>query len=101
MVSKVTEELDNQDAIQLIREIVEFGTVVLSGHAKERMAERGYTMHDVEHILLRGEIARKEFNPEANNWKYTIKGEALDGEGGGVVTAIIRRDALILITVLG
>lgn len=101
MTTPITEELDNKEVLKFIREIVEFGTVIQSGHAKEQMTDRGYTMHDVEHILCYGKVSKKEFNHKTGHWKYIIKGEALDGEKGAVVTAIIRRDTLILITVLG
>ena len=95
------DELEIKDALRIIREIVSDGTLIISNHAKERMRERGYSIHDVEYILLHGDITKKEFNEKTSNWKYTVKGKDLDGDDGGVALAIIRRMSSIVITVLG
>ena len=92
--------IDNADAQGIIREIIVDGNLIISNHAKKRMAERGYTTHDIEHILLHGSITGKELNPNLNNWVYTIKGNDLDGEMGGVVVAIAKFMTSIVITVL-
>ena len=95
------EKIDNETAHKIIREIVSGGTLILSRHAKERMKERGYSTHDVETILLHGEIIKKELNSKTNNWVYTINGSTLDGDDGSVVIAIIKRMSSIVVTVLG
>ncbi len=94
------DELSNDDAHQLIREIVNSGTVIESKHAKKRMQERGYSTHDVTYILLHGKITAKEHNQKANNWAYTVRGDDLDGDEGGVVTAVINQSQSVIITVL-
>ena len=93
-------EIADTDAHGIIREIVANGSLIISNHAKKRMAERGYTTHDVEHILLHGSITGKELNANLNNWAYTVKGYDLDGDMGGVVAAIAKRMTSIVITVL-
>ncbi|VEN74410.1 conserved hypothetical protein [Candidatus Desulfarcum epimagneticum] len=95
------DEISNNEAIKIIREIVLDGTIVISGHAKKRMAERGYSVHDVQYILTNGEIAKKKFNVKSRNWIYTVRGEDLEGDCGGVVTAIIGRMSAVIITALG
>ena len=95
------EEIDNEKAHSIIREIMEGGEIIFSNHAKKRMQERNYSAHDVEHILIRGKIISKEFKNITQNWTYKIKGDDLEGDEGGVVTAIISRQACVIITVLG
>ena len=57
-------------------------------------------MNDVEYILLHGTITGKKFESGPGNWRYTITGPDLDGDEGGVITAIIKGNAIVLVTVL-
>lgn len=100
MVFDPIDEISNSNAHKIIREIVTGGTIIISSHAKERMIERKYTAHDVEYILLNGEITKKEFNTKAQNWAYTIKGKDMEGDDAGVVAAIVRGMSAVVITVL-
>ena len=96
-----SEEIDNKNAHSIIRDIVAGGEIIFSKHTKKRMQERGYSTQDVEHILLRGEITNKEFKDKTKSWAYTIKGDDLEADEGGVVTVIVSRRACVIITVLG
>ncbi len=93
-------DIDIATAQSIIRDIAASGMLISSKHAKERMVERGYTMSDVQYILMYGEIVRKEFKEENNNWAYTIHGADLEGDEGGVITAIISPSKCVVITVL-
>ncbi len=93
-------ELDAVEAQRIIREIINNGVLIISRHAKTRMVERGYTTHDIEHILLHGSITKKEINTHTNNWVYTVRGFDLEGDEGGVVAAISCLKESIVITVL-
>ena len=101
MAFNPAEELENEKAHALIKEILSMdGEFIVSRHAKERMKERGYTLHDVEYILLHGTITGKQFVNSAGNWRYIITGPDLDGTDGSAVTTIIHRNAIVLVTVL-
>lgn len=91
--------ISDKEALDLICEIKLRGFVHLSNHAEERMLDRGFTMRDVLNILEYGTIASKEYNENAKNWKYTIKGQDIDGEEGVAVTAIISSSTQVVITV--
>ncbi len=65
------------------------------------MKERGYTLQDVVHILLHGEIVKKEYKDKTQNWSYRVQGYDLENDEGTVVVAIIKRMSAIVITVLG
>ncbi len=88
-------------AQEIIREIVSGGTIIFSHHAKEKMLERGYTSHDIEHILLHGEVIKKEFKDHTKTWSYKISGVDLEGDDGAVIVAIVKRLSAVIITVLG
>ncbi len=94
-------ELSTEEAQKIIKEIATGGILIFSRHAKEKMIERGYTSHDVEHILKFGEIVKKEFKNNTQSWTYKISGADLEGDEGSVVVAIIKRMSAVVITVLG
>lgn len=95
-------EIENEIAHRIIRNTVEntSGKVIFSKHAKDRMRERNYSPQDVQYILLKGKITGKEFNERTRTWAYTLRGDDLEGDEGGVVTAIIDEWSSIIITVL-
>lgn len=95
------QQIDVKKARSLICDIIESGQqIIVSGHAKERMNERGYTMDDVIYILQRGKITKQKFHTKTNCWRYTLSGDDLEGDKGGVVTAIISRSSIVVITTL-
>jgi len=96
-----TTELSRKDVEFVVRDIVETGTLVISSHAKERMAQRRYTIQDVQFILSHGRVQSSEFNVAANNWKYRFEGNDLDGDSGSVIMAIASQYNAVIITVLG
>jgi hypothetical protein len=94
------ENINTDAAHQIIRRIVQVGTINLSRHAKDRMAERRYSIQDIEYILLNGKITKKEFKEKFQNWVYTVRGDDLEGNDGGVVTIIISPMLSVIVTVL-
>lgn len=91
-------ELSAQAALVLIRDILEHGHVVFTSHAREEMRNGNFTDADVIHILEYGEVEAKQFDKERGNWRYRIKGDDIEGESGRVVTAIVSRDAQVIVT---
>ena len=96
-----TKELSDKEALKIITEIVEYGFIHYSDHVKEQMKKRGYEAQDVEYILTNGNITKKDFSEEHQNWEYRIEGTDLDGDEGKIITAVIAINRLIIITVLG
>ena len=93
------EKLSFDDALDLIRSILENGRIVYSPHLRERMAERSFTIQDVEHILENGVVVAQEFDKGNRNWKYRISGKTIDDHQAIVVSAVLDRKSLIVITV--
>lgn len=76
------------------------GTLTLTRHARDRMEERRYSFRDLTHIIKEGSLAKTEYNETAVNWKYTFRGEDLDGTTGAVVVAIACVNDIIIVSVL-
>lgn len=91
-------ELSAHDALALIRDILEYGHLIFTPHAREEMRNGNFTDADVIHILEYGEIEAKQFDRDRGNWRYRIKGNDIEGESGRVVTAIVSRDTQIIVT---
>lgn len=92
-------EISLDEALSLIRDILENGIVSLSVYARARMRSRHFDMQDVRHILKTGDIQGKEFNKLDQTWKYRIEGPDIEGEAGVVITAIISSDRQVIVTV--
>ena len=101
MIFDPTIEIDNNDAHDIIRNSIRNGNVTYSRHVKERMMERGYSLQDVEYIILFGVITKKQPHEKTHHWTYTIKGVDLDGDTGQVVASITKNKSSVIITVLG
>ena len=96
-----TQELSETDLKKIIRNVLgSEGMLYYSSHAEDRMAERGYNYRDITYILEKGDLVDTEYNDRAANWKYTIRGDDLDGDSGAVVIAIIKQREGVVITVL-
>lgn len=92
-------ELSNEEALDLIRYILEYGRTIYSEHAMERMAERGFTPQDIEAIIETGKVIEQEFDSQRKNWKYKVCGTTIEHEYGVVITAVTNHAEQIFITV--
>lgn len=93
------QELEPEQALELIRHIINDGEVIYSSHARERMIERNFTISDILLILQKGKLAEKQYEENKKNWKYTIQGADIDGDEGTIVTAIISNRKQLIVTV--
>lgn len=93
--------LNDEEVLELIRQVTSMGNVDFGSHVREQMKFRGYTLRDVLHILCHGCILKREFDNARRNWKYTIAGDDLEGEKGVVITAVLSHHRIFLVTVLG
>jgi hypothetical protein len=93
-----TKEITNHDAALIIRDILEFGNVIITPHAREEMIEGNFTDADIVNILECGEIKTKQYDTIKKNWKYRFVGNDIDGDEGVVITAIVRRSSIVIVT---
>lgn len=67
----LVEPLSSVQAKQLIREIIENGSVSFSKHAEEELAKDNLTMVDATNILRGGTVDPGEF--ENGSWRYRVR----------------------------
>lgn len=68
-------------------------------HANEEMEADRLTVFDIEHCILTGEIAKRQRDHHAGEWKYLVRGRTLSGDGAMVVSKIRPTGKLVIITV--
>lgn len=84
MGGRISWVVETHEALEEIRRLATQGRVVLSGHARQRCAERGAQVRDVIHALQHGKQCSEGNKPE--RWKVT--GPDLDGDDLDVVVVI-------------
>lgn len=89
-----------ENVIALVKNLMQKGAYVISGHAKLRQGERGFTIG--ENIINTGyhEKKKDEFKDEYADWNYAISGKTLDDEQARVCIAFIEESYFIVITVI-
>jgi hypothetical protein len=63
-----------------IRDCIRTCRYLVSVHAAEEMTDDGLSITDVEHGILEGRIVERQRDSRTGEWKYVIRGSALDGE---------------------
>jgi len=94
-------EVTADDLHQRILDILEYGTTRYNTpHLFDRMRERNYTIPDVRHILKNGRVLK--FHKKGNEiYHCEIHGEDMEGCKGAVVTIVIKKRRMLIVTVLG
>ena len=94
------EDITPEEIKARIIEILNYGRLILSGHVKQRMNERNYSINDIKYILRHGDIVNIK---EEGKDKYhcEVHGEDLEGDNGAVITIVAKNTELIILTVLG
>jgi hypothetical protein len=71
MASEEMGQLDTRVVKPLIRQILETGTVIFSGHALEEMRKDKLTTVDCTNVLRGGVVAPGEW--ERGSWRYRVR----------------------------
>ena len=67
-------------------------------HALDEIDEDGLSVFDVERVFLTGEIIERQRDRWTREWKYLIRGDAIDGRRTVVVSKLGAMDKLVVIT---
>ena len=67
--------------LKRMREMVRRGEYVMTTHADEEADADGLSVFDLEHAILTGAILERQKDRETREWKYVVRGEAIDGSG--------------------
>ena len=82
-----------------MRDLVRTSQYVITLHAHEEMQADGFTVFDVEHCVLTGEIVERQRDRRTADWKYLVQGDTLEGESMTTVAKIGPTGKLVVITV--
>lgn len=85
--------------LRRFRDAVRRRQYLMTTHADEEMWEDGLTIHDVENVVLTGEIVERQQDRHTAEGKFLILGEALDGRKVVVVAKSGYLHHLVIITV--
>jgi hypothetical protein len=97
-MSRGPHRLNSSEAEQLIRLIVNDGTVEISAHCRQRMHWRRVSTQDLIHLLLTGEVKPlAEWDSDHGNWKYRVEGTDIDGDELRAITVILETDMLLVV----
>ena len=64
-----------------------------------KMDADGFTIFDVEHVILTGVVTERQKDRVSEEWKYLVNGESLASDKATVVAKIGPTDKLVIITI--
>ncbi|MBI1927054.1 DUF4258 domain-containing protein [Candidatus Poribacteria bacterium] len=82
-----------------MREKVRNHQYVMTLHAEEEMSDDTLTVYDVEYGILTGRIIERQKDKVTAEWKYRIRGEAVDSGEVEIVAKLSLTGDLVIITV--
>jgi hypothetical protein len=85
--------------LKQMREAVRLRHYIVTLHAIEEMDDDEFSIFDVEHCILHGEIVERQKEHKTAEWKYLIQGANSKGRGICVVTKMSITGKLVIITV--
>lgn len=85
--------------LRQMRERVRLRQYVMTAHAEEEMSDDGFTIFDVEHAILTGEILERQTDRQSVEWKYVLDGHSTHDELLTVVAKLGPTQKLVIITV--
>jgi hypothetical protein len=71
---------------------------VVTLHADEEMDEEDLTVFDVESAILTGAVVERQRDRQTREWKYVVRGQAVEGDLIGVVGKLSPTGHLVIIT---
>lgn len=85
--------------LQRMRNLIRLRMYVMTLHAEDEMDADGFTVFDVEHVILTGTIIERQKDRSSEEWKYLVNGESLAGDQATVVAKFGPIGKLVVITV--
>ncbi len=85
--------------LRRLQALVRASEYVMTLHGHEEMEADGLTVHDVEHVILTGQILERQRDQRRKEWKYLVEGKTVAGDAAMVVTKIGPTGKLVVVTV--
>ena len=87
--------------IKIVSEADQSGKVQYSGHANERMRQRGFLKPEVEYVLKNGhhEPRKDTFNEKEMAWDYSIRGKTVDKRNLRIIVTVVSPGVFVVTTI--
>ena len=85
--------------LQKLKECVRHNQYLVTLHADDEMNDDNLSIFDVERAVLNGEIMERQKDTSPSEWKYIIRGQAIDGSIIIVVAKLGVTGKMVVITV--
>jgi hypothetical protein len=85
--------------LQRTRDKIRRRQYIMTHHARREMNEDGFTIYDVEHGILTGEILERQRDRTTDEAKYRVRGKTIDGLEVEILTKLSPTGKLVIITV--
>jgi len=82
-----------------MREAVRLRQYIVTLHTVEEMDDDDFSIFDVEHCILHGEIVARQKEYETAEWTYLVQGATFKEREICVVTKMSITEKLVIITV--
>jgi hypothetical protein len=85
--------------LQKLKDCVRHNQYLVTLHADEEMNNDDLSIFDIERAILNGEILERQKNTEPSEWKYIIRGQAIDSSYIIVVAKFGVSGKMVVITI--
>ena len=85
--------------LQRMRNNIRRRQYIVTYHARKEMNEDGFTIYDVEHGILTGEILERQRDRMTGEAKYRMRGESIAGFEVESLTKLSPTGKLVILTV--
>ena len=72
---------------------------IMTVHAEEEMDDDDLSIFDVEHALLTDSIEERQSDQTTGEWKYRVRGQALNRRSVQVIVKFSATGTLVIVTV--
>ena len=85
--------------LKQFKEAVRFRNYIVTIHAVEEMDDDGFSIYEVEHCILHGDIVERQKDEKSIEWKYLLNGTTFQERGICVVAKMSITGKMVIITV--
>lgn len=82
-----------------MKEAIRNRQYMMSLHAVDEMEDDGFSVYDIEHIVLSGKIVDRQKDQSTKEWKYIIEGESFSNQLANIAAKLSITGKLVIITV--
>jgi len=85
--------------LKIMRDQIRGRNYVMTLHAEEEMNNDELTVYDIEHGILTGIISERQKDRTTSEWKYSVRGTTIAGDGVEIIAKLGATGRLVIITV--